>query len=100
MIYRSECWIAFNVGSAAYWAADVSCFLEPHARLTLTEPPATRSPQNSVTGCFCFPAVELVDVPTLRWWIEHLQGDTAGGRPRRDGEIRKAFWDVEQVLVP
>ena len=35
----------------------------------------------------------------LHWWIEHLQGATAGVDVVM-GEIRKAFENVERVLVP
>ena len=35
----------------------------------------------------------------LHWWIEHLQGATAGVDVVM-GEIGKAFENVERVLVP
>ena len=35
----------------------------------------------------------------LHWWIEHLQGATAGVDVVM-GEIRKAFENVKRVLVP
>jgi hypothetical protein len=46
------------------------------------------------------PAIELVHVPTLSWRIEHFQGAAAGVDLVVTGEIRKAFEDAEQVLVP
>jgi len=52
-------------------------------------------------GCgFCLPVVEIIDAPTLHWWVEHFEGSAAGVDLVVMRDIGKAFEDAEQLLVP